>query len=167
MGGPNPEERRPEGDERGGAEEEADARPSSSSAAPDDAGGESKNKVVEEKEASTADDDAPAEPQAHDGDPPPRFKGVTKWFNSQKGTQGALSWSCWRARGEGKRSSLELMLSWKGSSEFFFLFPFRPPVVRLRPLPAEKMWKEIHFFFLLLSPHALAWCTADRLDSPI
>ena len=65
------------------------ARPSS--AAPDDAdngeGNEEKEVDEAEKQTTTeADRDGHADPQAQDGDPPPRFKGVTKWFNSQKGT---------------------------------------------------------------------------------
>ena len=94
MGGSKPEEeRRPDGDERDGAEEEDDgARPSS--AAPDDAAdaGREGNEEIDEAEKPTttalSDGQKGDEPQAQDGDPPPRFNGITKWFNSQKGRQG-------------------------------------------------------------------------------
>ena len=90
MGGPNPEERRPEGDDRGGTAEEEDngARPSSSASVERDEA--SKKEIDGEEKATTtpADrEDSHAEHAAQDGDSPPRFKGVTKWFNSQKGRQ--------------------------------------------------------------------------------
>lgn len=106
MGGPNPEERGPESDDRDSATAAEDAPPSAAPGAPVavDAGAGARGTVEEKKNqdddgndekkpttTTTASEDGPSEPQAQEGDAPPRFKGVTKWFNSQKGTEGAAA----------------------------------------------------------------------------
>ena len=141
MGAPELEERRPESAGRDGGEDEedGDAPPSSSKAAAKVERGKEKQgeEENENENENRGDGDGEAKPtttkggggkdddeggdgdgsQAQDGEPVPRYKGVTKWFNSQKGNPRRwLNCTGRRARGE-KINSKELMLTFFVSRE--------------------------------------------------
>ena len=160
MGAPELKERRPESAGRDGGDEEEDVdAPSSSSGAAAAAqvekveegkNGENENNggdESEEKPTTTTggkDDDDDGDPgQAQEGEPAPRFKGVTKWFNSQKGNSRRwLNRLGRRARGGARSNRRDLMLTFRerGSSGVFFFFVARPP-------PAKKMEKLLNSTF--------------------
>lgn len=167
MGGPNPEERGPESDERDGATAAEDAPPSAAPApdAGDNGGNDEKNEdgkkdeeSSEKKQTTTiADRGGHAEPQAQDGDAPPRFKGVTKWFNSQKGNRERC---CGPWKTSARREGIDCFLGIspfgrKGSSGMFsssFLLR-RPPCSRLSST-SKRRWQFLPLFSFPFFPRA-------------
>lgn len=165
MGGPNPEEEREEEEEEG-----ARPPPPPSSAAPPDADGGAGSGDDDDDEGENDETTTPDEPQAQDGDAPPRFKGITKWFNSQKGSRsGDLIAGGASAGGREGRKAIELMVS---CSCLLFLFRFQKRKGRAifffrSTSTSKKRWPPNPTFFLSISssPRALAFGAADRLDS--